>query len=379
MARPVAFRFNHFSDFQDGKLVDLSAGGMFVRTDALHPVASVFEFRFRPAADLPTVSGKAQVVWLRGRHGSEDAQAGMGARFVELDDQSRRLIERVMGDQGAPEPAVAGVAKEPAADPCREAIVEHLRSLKLPAFAREYGELARRAREAGWEHERFLLELLEAEIASRRENAAALRLRNAGFPELKTIEQIDWQAVHGISEDDIAPLARCEYIERAENVVFYGPVGTGKSHLAIALGIEATRRRYSVLFRRATDVVNALVEARDRRELGRLQRRLRRVDLLIVDELGFVQLDEAGGQLLFDLISARCEQRSTMLTSNLAFTEWDRLFNSEALARALVDRLSHRAHVLVTTERSYRRAWPPRRGTGEPTQRELSKGGRPVG
>jgi len=237
----------------------------------------------------------------------------------------------------------------------RQAVIdEHLKTLKLPAFAREYAARARQARDGSWDYEDFLRELLEAEVLSRRERCAARRLKAAQFPDPKTLDQIDWKALTGISKPKIAELASCDYLDRAEDVVFAGPIGTGKTHLAIALGIEATRRRYRVLFRRAADLVRELLEARDERELGRFQRRLRNVDLLVVDELGFVPFDRAGGEILFHALADRHERKSTMVTTNLAFSEWVRVFGDEKLTTALLDRLSHHAHILTPTGSSYR-------------------------
>ena len=139
------------------------------------------------------------------------------------------------------------------------------------------------------------------------------------FPDLKRLDQIDWDALRGISRPKVAELATCGFIEGADDVLIAGPIGTGKTHLAIALGLEAARRRYRVAFVRAADLVRSLLEARDERTLTRLHQRYQRTALLIVDELGFVPFDRAGGELLFNLLSDRYERRSTLVTTNLSF------------------------------------------------------------
>ena len=233
-------------------------------------------------------------------------------------------------------------------------IGQQTKQLKLPGIGRAYAGVGRQARDEGWPYEEYLRELLDTELRSRHDRAAERRLREARFPDVKTLDQIDWNVLAGVSRPKMLELASCEFIDKAEDVVIAGPVGTGKTHLAIALGVEAARRRYRVVFIRAADMVRNLLEARDARMLGRLHQRLLRASLLIVDELGFVPFDRAGGELLFNLLSERHERRSTLVTTNLAFSEWVEVLGDEKLTTALLDRLTHRAHIMTTQGPSYR-------------------------
>ena len=231
---------------------------------------------------------------------------------------------------------------------------EQIRTLKMPGLGRELEGVARQARDAGWPYEEFLRELFDREIKNRIQRTAARRLREARFPDVKTLDQIDWKALQGISRPKIHELATSAFLDRAEDVVLAGPVGTGKTHLAIALGVEVTRRRHRVHFVRAADLVQQLLEARDTRSLIRLKQKLLRTRLLIIDELGFVPFDRAGGEMLFNVFAERYERRSTMVTTNLPFEEWVHVFGDEKLTTALLDRLSHHAHILTTQGVSYR-------------------------
>lgn len=237
----------------------------------------------------------------------------------------------------------------------RDAVLkEHLHILKMPGVVKEYPSLARQASDAGWSYEEFLRQVLEAEIRSRQERTAAQRVREAHFPDIKTLDQLDWKVLQGLSKSRLLELASCNYLGRAEDVILAGPIGTGKTHIAIGLGVEAARRRFRVTFTRAAELVRMLLEARDERLLGRLHRRLEKSDLLIVDELGFVPFDRAGGELLFNLLSDRYERRSTLITTNLTFSEWVQVFGDAKLTTALLDRLGHHSHILTTKGVSYR-------------------------
>lgn len=236
-----------------------------------------------------------------------------------------------------------------------DVIRAHARALKMPGLARQYEALARQAEKERWSFEEYLAEALAAEIASRVESVVRQRLSEAHFPDRKTLDQFDFATAEGVEGDVVARLARCDWIDQGQNVLLVGPIGTGKTHLAIALGIEAAKRRLRVGFFRAADLVRALVEARDARELGRLQRKVDRLQLLIIDELGFVPFDRQGGELLFGLVAQRYERRSVLLTSNLSFGEWTKVFGGdEKLTTALLDRVAHHATVIATRGKSYR-------------------------
>lgn len=235
-----------------------------------------------------------------------------------------------------------------------EVIKTHLKALKLPGIARVFREVARQARDQGLSLEEYLLELLEVETRSRTENVSKQRLREARFPSMKTLDQFKFELQPDLDRDIILKLSRCDWIARSQPILLAGPVGTGKTHLAIAFGIEAATRRRRVRFYRADDLVRELTEAKGKHEVTRVFKRLDRVEVLIVDELGFVPFDQTGAELLFNLLANRYQRRATVITTNLAFSEWTKVFGDDKLTAALLDRLAEDAHVVTTTGSSYR-------------------------
>jgi DNA replication protein DnaC len=231
----------------------------------------------------------------------------------------------------------------------------HAKMLKMPSVARGVEELIRQAEKEKWGYADLLNEALAGEVASRNASSVHTRIAEARFAEHKTIDEFDFKLADGIEQALIVELAKCSFVERHESLVLVGPVGTGKTHLAIAIGIEAAKMRKRVAFFRVADLVRHLVEAKDKHELGRLERRIQRADVLILDELGFVPFDRQGGELLFNLFSQRHQRRSNIVTTNLAFSEWPTVFGGdEKLTAALLDRLAETATVVTTKGKSFR-------------------------
>ena len=193
----------------------------------------------------------------------------------------------------------------------------HLKELKLPSFLREYGKLAAQCADEGVSHPDYLLRLAELEVTDRHHRLVQRRIRAARFPATKGLDTFDFSAIPSMNQPLVMQLARCEYVERGENIIAIGNSGTGKTHVALGLGLAACQRGMSVGFTTAAALVNELVEARDERRLLNLQRQLARLKLLIIDELGFVPLSHTGAELLFEVFSQRYERGSiTIRTSH---------------------------------------------------------------
>jgi|TARA_B100000315_G_scaffold2567_1_gene2456 DNA replication protein DnaC len=230
----------------------------------------------------------------------------------------------------------------------------HLKELKLPTFLREYDKLALRCASEGVDHLDYLLRLSELELIDRHHRMVDRRIKAARFPTTKSLDTFDFLAIPSLNKPLVLELARCEYIERNENVIALGNSGTGKTHVALGLGLAACQRGLSVGFTTAAALVHELIEARDERRLLNMQKKLARLKLLIIDELGFVPLSKTGAELLFEVFSQRYERGSTLVTSNLPFDEWTEIFGSERLTGALLDRLTHHVHILEMNGDSYR-------------------------
>ena len=234
-----------------------------------------------------------------------------------------------------------------------EMIRLYARQLKIPTFA-EYEEILRQADPAA-DFGTLLLELMKTETVSRQENQNKRRLKAAGFPYLKTLDEFDCSQLNeAVSPLFLNELASCQFIRQRQNVVMIGNPGRGKTHLSIALGLKACSQGFNVLFKNAATLSTELCEARDNYRLGKLERTLAKADLLILDELSYLSFNRHQSELLFKVISDRSEKGSTIVTTNLPFSKWTELFENTTMVAALIDRLTFRSHVLDMNGESYR-------------------------
>jgi DNA replication protein DnaC len=230
----------------------------------------------------------------------------------------------------------------------------NLKHLKLPTMLAEYEKLAREAATGNEPYDGYLLRLTELEVAARAANAVAGRIRAAGFPVLKEFDTFDFTATPALPRQKVLELARGEWIEQRFNCCLIGGSGTGKTHVATALGLALCRLGKRVRFVTAAGLVTHLEEAQQQHRLDRALAQLERLDLLIVDELGYLSFSRAGAELLFQVFADRYERRSLLITSNLPFGEWGQVFQGERMTAALLDRLTHRCHIFEMNGESYR-------------------------
>lgn len=231
---------------------------------------------------------------------------------------------------------------------------ENLKNLKLANMFRHLESQIRQATEDGLAYGDFLLELTDIELSIRAENRDKRRIREAHFPLLKTLETFDFEEVPELSKRHIKELASCDYIQERRNIIFMGRTGTGKTHLATALGLEACQQNFKTRFVSGYALANELIEAYDDRDLSRIISRYKRLNLLVLDELGYIPFSKEGAELLFQVLAERHEQGSIIITTNLGFADWTKIFGEANMTAALLDRLTHNAHIIECDWDSYR-------------------------
>lgn len=233
-------------------------------------------------------------------------------------------------------------------------LMENLNSLKLSAMKRDLDSHLRQANQDKLSYDEFLLNLTETEVLTRKENGYKRRLSEAKFPLIKPLETFDFGAAPELDARLIQELAGCEYVQRARNVLFLGKSGAGKTHLATSLGIEACRNGIRTRFVTGCELANELIEARDEKALSRISKRYTGYGLLIIDELGYVPFSKEGGQLIFQILAERHERKPVIITSNMGFGDWTQIFGDANMTAALLDRVTHKAHVINCSWESYR-------------------------
>lgn len=230
----------------------------------------------------------------------------------------------------------------------------NLKQLRLPTISAEFEKLAREAADTNESFEQYLLRLTELEVAARAGNARQARIKQASFPVQKDFDTYDFTATPSLNKPKILELARGEWIDQHFNTCLIGNPGTGKTHLAVSLGLAACRQGRRVRFFTAANLVNRLEEAQKQYQLDRFLSQLDKANLLICDELGYLSFSRTGAELLFQVFADRYERASLLITSNLAFGDWGQVFQGERMTAALLDRLTHRCHIFEMNGESYR-------------------------
>ncbi|MCP4493648.1 MAG: ATP-binding protein [Gammaproteobacteria bacterium] len=233
-------------------------------------------------------------------------------------------------------------------------LIENLKSLKLSTMIRNLESHLRQAKQDMPGYDEFLLNLTEVEVQVRKENGRKRRLGEAKFPLQKPLETFDFEAATGLDARLIKELSSCEYAKKSRNVIFMGKSGTGKTHLATGLGMEACKQGIRTRFVTGCGLANELIEARDEKLLGRAVKRYASYGLLIIDELGYVPFSKEGAQLIFQILAERHERKPVMITTNMGFGDWTQIFGDPSMTAALLDRITHKAHVINCSWESYR-------------------------
>jgi DNA replication protein DnaC len=234
-------------------------------------------------------------------------------------------------------------------------IAAMLRTLCLTSIEEHYEEMSQEAARERVTYTEYLTRLLQQEIAARYERSVIRRTRAAKLPVVKTLEQFDWSWPHKINREMVMELFRLKFIEQARNAVFIGGVGLGKTHLALALAHSACMQNITTLFAPAVEIVNQLAAAQHARTLSKALNAYLKPQLLVIDELGYLPMDKCGADLIFQVISARCEKKSTVITTNTVYKKWAHIFNNDAtLTSAILDRLLHHCETIIIEGKSYR-------------------------
>jgi DNA replication protein DnaC len=230
----------------------------------------------------------------------------------------------------------------------------YLKQLRLPTFLHNYDKFAEDATQSGLTFDRYLLALAEQEVAQREENRKVRRVKAARFPVLKELADFDFSCVPSVNKQRILELARGSYLDKAESIIMVGHPGLGKTHVATGIALAACRQGHRVRYYNAAGLVNELIQAQDEHQLSKFMATALRHRLIVLDELGFIPFSPTGTQLIFQFCSTLYERVSMIVTTNLRFADWTQVFGDERLTAALLDRLTHKAHILEFTGESYR-------------------------
>jgi DNA replication protein DnaC len=233
-------------------------------------------------------------------------------------------------------------------------LTENLKSLKLSTMIRNLAGHLRQAKQDKLDYDEFLLNLTEVEVQVRKENGRKRRLREAKFPLIKPLETFDFGAAPELDARLVKELSGCEFVQKPRNIIFLGKSGTGKTHLATGLGMEACKQGIRTRFVTGCGLANELIEARDEKTLARAVKRYAGYGLLVIDELGYVPFSKEGAQLIFQVLAERHERKPVMITTNMGFGDWTQIFGDPSMTAALLDRITHKAHVINCTWESYR-------------------------